>query len=319
MAVKGDAVRPTRLAVLDRHRNAVAPAVAGAIFIAFGAIFIRLSHVAPAAAAFYRCLYALPVLAPLALRERRRRGGRPLRAHLFALSAGLLFGIDLVLWCESIVYVGAGLATVLSNVQVVIFPLGAWLLISERPSARLAAAAPIALTGVVFISGEVGGGAYGRNPGLGAIYGLASGLAYAASLLCMKLAGEKEAGHTRARLFEMTLSSTVVTGLIAFPLGQLSTVPGVKAQIWLILLALGSQVAGWLLITWALARIAAGVTALVLTLQPAGSVILAMIILGEKPSALQLLGVCAVAVAIPLGTIRSGNRRTTVIEAPAQI
>ncbi|MGD0272412.1 MAG: DMT family transporter [Gaiellaceae bacterium] len=311
-------MRSTRLAFLDRHRNAVAPAIAGAICIAFGAIFIRLSHVAPAAAAFYRCLYALPVLAPMAFREGRRRGGRPLRAHLFAVGAGLFFGIDLVLWCQSIVYVGAGLATVLSNIQVVIVPLAAWFLLSERPSARLAVAIPIALTGVVFISGEIGAGAYGRNPALGAIYGIASGVAYAASLMCMKLAGDAEARHTRARLFEMTLSSAIMAGAIALWLGQLAKVPGPSAQAWLILLALGSQVAGWLLITWALPRIAAAVTALVLTLQPAGSVVLAMIILGETPSALQLLGVCAVAVAIPLGIIRANNRLPVTAESPVQ-
>ena len=295
-------------AVLDRHRNAVAPALAGAVFIAFGAIFIRLSHVQPAAAAFYRCLYALPVLAPLAWRERKRRGGRPLRAHLLALAAGLFFGVDLVLWCESIVYVGAGLATVLSNVQVVIFPLAAWLLVSERPSRRLVVGVPIAIFGVYLISGAVGGGAYGRNPGLGAIYGLASGLAYTASLICMKLAGEGEGRHTRARLFEMTFASTVATGSIGVALGQLSKFPGARAQFWLILLALGSQVAGWLLITWALPRIAAGVTAVVLTLQPAGSVLLAMIILGEKPSSLQLLGVVAIAFAVPLVAIRAADK-----------
>jgi drug/metabolite transporter (DMT)-like permease len=311
-------MRPSRLAILDRHQNAVAPAIGGAIFIAFGAIFIRLSHVAPATAAFYRCLYALPVLAFLALNERRSRGARPLRAHLLALAAGLFFGVDLVLWCESIVYVGAGLATVLSNVQVVIFPVAVWLLLAERPSARLIAAAPVALTGVVLISGEVGGGAYGRNPGLGAIYGIGSGLAYTASLVCMKLAGEDESRHTRARLFEMTLSSALSSGAIGLWLGQLEKVPGPEAQLWLVLLALGSQVAGWLLITWALPRIAAAVTAIVLTLQPAGSVVLAMIILGEKPSLLQLAGVCAIAVAIPLGTLRSERRAALAAESPAE-
>lgn len=311
-------MRSNRLAILDRHQNAVAPAVAGAIFIAFGAIFIRLSHVQPATAAFYRCLYALPVLAPLAYFERRSRGGRPLRAHLLALAAGLFFGVDLVLWCQSIVYVGAGLATVLSNIQVVIFPLGAWFLLSERPSTRLIVAIPIALAGVVFISGEIGAGAYGRNPGLGALYGIGSGFAYTASLLCMRLAGKTEARHTRARLFEMTFSSTIAAGAIGLWLGQLGTVPGPRAQIWLILLALGSQVAGWLLITWALPRIATAVTALVLTLQPAGSVVLAMIILGESPSTLQLLGVFAVAVAIPLGIVRADKRLRTAGESPIQ-
>jgi drug/metabolite transporter (DMT)-like permease len=308
----------SRLRFLDRHRNAVAPALGGAVFIAFGAIFIRLSDVAPAAAAFYRCLYALPVLVPLALRERRCRGARPLRAHLLALAAGLFFGVDLVLWCESIVYVGAGLATVLANLQVVAFPLAVWLLLSERPSGRLFAATPLALGGVVLISGEIGSGAYGRNPGLGAIYGIASGLVYTASLVCMRLAGEAEARHTRARLLEMTLSSALVSGVIALWLGQLGTVPGPEAQLWLVLLALGSQVAGWLLITWALPRIAAGVTAIVLTIQPAGSVVLAMIILSEKPSALQLIGVIAIAVAIPLGTLRSERRLAVVPESAVE-
>jgi threonine/homoserine efflux transporter RhtA len=40
-----------------------------------------------------------------------------------------------------------------------------------------------------------------------------------------------------------------------------------------------------------------------------------MIILGETPSALQLLGVCAVAVAIPLGIVRAGKRRPAARES----
>jgi hypothetical protein len=43
--------------------------------------------------------------------------------------------------------VGAGLATVLGNVQVVLVPLAAWLLLSERPAGRIAAAVPIVLIG----------------------------------------------------------------------------------------------------------------------------------------------------------------------------
>jgi drug/metabolite transporter (DMT)-like permease len=297
----------TRLALLDRHRNALAPAIAGALCISFGAIFVRLSKVEPSAAAFYRCLYALPLLAPLAVRERLRRGPRPLRAHILAHAAGILFGVDLVLWCQAISAVGAGLATVLSNFQVVLVPLAAWWLFRERPSRRLAIAVPTALAGVVLISGVVGGGAYGRDPLLGGILGICSGAAYGASLIVMKMAGEAEARHTRMRVFELTLSSALAAGVIALALGQMDRIPGARAQLWLVLLALGSQVAGWLLITWSLPRLAAGVTALVLTLQPAGSVILAMLVLGEDPSSLQLLGVAAVAAAIPLGTLQAGG------------
>ncbi|MGZ4461624.1 MAG: EamA family transporter, partial [Gaiellaceae bacterium] len=114
----------------------------------------------------------------------------------------------------------------------------------------------------------------------------------------------------------LTLSSALAAGLIALALGQLGSVPGPEAQVWLVLLALGSQVAGWLLITWSLPRLAAGVTALVLTLQPAGSVVLAMLLLAEKPSPLQLLGVCAVALAIPLGTLQAARSTRAATPAP---
>jgi len=42
--------------------------VAGALLIAFSAVFVRLSGVTPSTAAVYRCAYAVPALALLAWR-----------------------------------------------------------------------------------------------------------------------------------------------------------------------------------------------------------------------------------------------------------
>jgi drug/metabolite transporter (DMT)-like permease len=53
--------------------------VLGAMVIAFSAILVRLSEVSPSTAAFFRCAYALPVLALLAWFESRRYGERTLR------------------------------------------------------------------------------------------------------------------------------------------------------------------------------------------------------------------------------------------------
>ena len=50
-----------------------------------------------------------------------------------AVAAGVFFAADLILWHHSIDDVGAGLATVLANIQVVLVPLVAWALLSERP------------------------------------------------------------------------------------------------------------------------------------------------------------------------------------------
>src|SRR5213080_4286989 len=127
----------------------------GALAIAFSGIFFRLAHVSASTGAFYRCVWALPPLALLARWEDARFGARPRRARLLAYCAGLFFAADLVLWHNAIEQVGAGLATVLGNTQVVLVGLVTWLLLKERPSSSSLAAIPVVAVGVVLISGVV--------------------------------------------------------------------------------------------------------------------------------------------------------------------
>ena len=86
--------------------------------------------------------------------------------------AGCLFTGDLDVRHHAIEAVGAGLATVLGNLQVLIVGLAAWALFGERPSRATVVALPVVLAGVVLISGVIGRGAYGSNPQLGVILGL---------------------------------------------------------------------------------------------------------------------------------------------------
>src|SRR5256885_9689123 len=126
----------------------------GAVAIAFSGILFRLAHVSPSTGAFFRCLWALPVLWWLARREDARYGPRSRRARLLAAGAGAFFAVDLVAWHHAVEEVGAGLATVLGNLQVVLVAPIAWPLLKERPRARTLAAIPIALGGVVLIRSE---------------------------------------------------------------------------------------------------------------------------------------------------------------------
>src|SRR5439155_609619 len=65
-----------------------------------------------------------------------RRGDRRAAAERWlAFAGGLILAVDLNLWHESIALVGAGLGTVIANVQVVFVAIAAWLLYGERPSA----------------------------------------------------------------------------------------------------------------------------------------------------------------------------------------
>ncbi|HXJ26951.1 MAG TPA: EamA family transporter, partial [Streptosporangiaceae bacterium] len=122
-------------------------AVAGAMCIASSATLVGLAHVAPATAAAFRCFYALPVLGVLAWREQRRLGPRPARDRGVAVIAGVFFAVDLLLWHHAIAAAGAGIATVLGNLQVVFVGFGAWAAFGERPSRRLVMALPVVMAG----------------------------------------------------------------------------------------------------------------------------------------------------------------------------
>jgi drug/metabolite transporter (DMT)-like permease len=273
-------------------------AMTGAAGIAFSAILVRLADVPPSTAAFYRCLYALPPLALLAWWERRRFGPLGQRALKLALVAGVFFTGDLVFWHHAIAAVGAGLATVLGNIQVVIVPLAAWAILRERPGARTLASVPVVLFGVVLISGVIGAGAYGSNPGLGVV------------LLVLR-AGSTDLRRPAGPLYWATLSSAVVTLPVGAALGELDLEPAWPEHGWLLLLALSSQVVGWLLIAAALPRLPAALTSVTLTLQPALSVIFAVILLDESPSTVQFTGVAVIIGGVVLATAGRRSRPYT--------
>ncbi len=289
---------------LSSERNVKVCAVLGAVTIAFSSILVRLSHATPSTAAIFRCAYALPLLGLLAWREDRRLGSRSWRSRRAALAAGVFFAADLLLWHRSIADVGAGLATVLANIQVVLVPLVAWMVLAERPGRRVLAALPVALLGVILISGAFEHGAYGRNPTRGAIFGVGAGVAYVGFLLLLRRGGA-DLRRPAGPLFDATATATVLCIIAGEILGDAHLVPSWPGAAWLITLALTSQVLGWLLITVSLPRLKAALIALLLTVQPVGSVALAALIFAESPSVLQVIGVAMVLAGLLVATAPS--------------
>jgi drug/metabolite transporter (DMT)-like permease len=296
----------------DTQQRARLFAVLGAIAIAFSSVLVKQSHASPSTAAIFRCAYALPVLGLLSWREDRRLGPRAWADRRFAILSGFFFAADLIMWHHSIEDVGAGLATVLANIQVVLVPLVAWAVLLERPGRRVLAVLPIALGGVLLISGVAEHGAYGHNPGAGAAYGLGAGVAYVGFLLLLRRGGV-DVRRPAGPLFDATATATVVAVLAGAAIGDARLVPSWPGAGWLVVLALSSQVLGWLLITVSLQRLPAAITSLLLMIQPIGSLALGALIFAEQPSALQLSGVLLV-----LGAVAFATRvRRTPVPVPA--
>lgn len=303
----------------------VAAAMAGAACISSSAVLMRLASATASVTALGRCAFALPVLGALALLE-RRRGVPPMpsRSRWLARLAGVFLAADLIMWSHSIAAIGAGLGTVVGNLEVLIISLFAWLFLGERPRRSLVLASPVMLAGLVLVGGlaEVGGSrAYGTDPSLGVVYGIGVAILYAVYILMLRQATSSPGARTAvaASLFEATAGAIVGSVLFGLALHDFHLGRAWPTLGWLALLALTSQVVGWLLITVSMPRLPAGIIGALLLIQPAGSVVLSYLILGERPSALQLLGVVlmltGVLVAVSGRTPEAGysRRRTRII------
>ncbi|HEY8167302.1 MAG TPA: DMT family transporter [Candidatus Limnocylindrales bacterium] len=288
--------------------------VAGAMCLAFSGILVVFAAVSPSTAATYRALLAIPPLIVLAWWEERRQGPRTRRQRGFAFAAGVFFALDLTFFHHTIPLLGAGLATVMGNLQVIFVGVIAWLVLGERPSNRLLAGVPVALVGVLLISGVLDAGAYGSNPVLGAVFGLATAASYAGYLLVLRRG--QDGRHVAGPILDATISTAIFAAIGGIIVGDLEPVPGWQALAWLLVLAVSAQVAGGLLVAAALPRLPAVTTSLLLLSQPVASIVLAMLIVDEAPSISQLAGVALVVAGVALGTLpfgrmAAGARRST--------
>jgi drug/metabolite transporter (DMT)-like permease len=275
-------------------------AVVGALAIAFSGIFYRWSEVSPATGVLFRCLFGLPILVLVARAEVAARGPMSRRAVALSALAGAFFTVDLITFHVVVDLMGAGLATVMGNLQVVIVALTAWLLLGERPRREVFVAIPVMLIGVVLISGVAGAEAYGADPRAGVAIGLVTAFAYSGYLLVIRRASpdHRPAGPVAI--------ATAVTGLLAgafgAAVGSLDLTPGWPALGFLVAYGVVSQSIGYVAIQTALPRLPAVIASVLLLVQPVATLVLGVLLLGEDPSGEQLLGVILVVGGIALAT-----------------
>jgi drug/metabolite transporter (DMT)-like permease len=179
----------------------------------------------------------------------------------------------------------------------------------------VAIAIPVVLLGVSLVSGLGRGDAFGSNPLLGTLLALVSAIFYAAFILGFRSSNEARA-PSAGPLLESTAGAALaalVAGLIG---GGLDFEPVWPAHGWLLVLALSSQVAGWLLIGYALPRLPAVETATIILLQPVLTMIWAVIIFSESPSTIQLAGAALVMAGVGFVAVARARRAPAI--APAQ-
>lgn len=275
----------------------------GAMLLSTTGIFVALAQVPPTVSAFYRMLFGgAMLLAWVAFSGHWRR----IAAADLALATlpALGFAGDLLQWHRSILVVGPGVATLLTNFQVFLLALVGLLAYRERLGRWFVPGAGLALAGLWLLVGahwSLFGAAYRHGVWLG----LGSGLAYAVYLLSFRYA---LSGRTRLSsaqfLGVMSLLSAALLGAWGWAAGDAFALATLRD--WSALLALGffGQVLAWLLMVGAMPRLPASLVGLLLLLQPALAFVLDVAIFRRATSMGDWLGLALALVGILLGMRR---------------
>lgn len=276
--------------------------LAGATCIGFSGVFVRFADVGPAAAGFWRMVFALPVLAAWTALEQRKPTEGAVRSGALApiALAGLAFAVDVSLYNASLGFTSIANASLLGNLSPVAVVLGGWLLLGERPTRRVLGALLLAIGGAVLLvlpkfaaaPSASTSGTFGDTLAIGAA------IAYAGYILAIRRARDRtDAG--RIGLISSAFCAVFCLAA-AFAFGE-AILPQ-SLQGWLAVIALGlvSHALGQGLITLSLGHYGAGAASLVMVWPALVSVLAAWAIFAEQPSPAQAFGGVAILAAVLL-------------------
>ena len=283
-------------------RRTMLIALAGATVISFAPLLYIRSDTTPLTGAFYRMLYALPLLGLLVWAS-KKEDPRESNSRWLAFGAGILLAIDFAGYHSAIDYIGSGIATMIGNSQVIIVTLVSWWILGERPNRFILLALPMVMFGLVLISGIWDDAPYGEDPVKGVIGGIVAAVFYSSFLIAYRQSNRVGGPAVNAQ-FDATAGATI--GLLVLGSMPLSGV-GIEAidhtitwpgHGWLLLLAITCQVVGWIAITYALPRLPAAHTSFAVLLQPVLTIVWGVLLLSESPSVQQSTGMILIFAAI---------------------
>ncbi|SFR52502.1 DMT family transporter [Halorubrum sodomense] len=263
--------------------------------VSAGAVLVRLSEAPSSVAAFYRVLFTtLPLASVAAWRYRGELARIRPRDLAFAALSGVALAVHFAAWFESLRWTSVAASVTLVQAQPVFVALGAWLLLRERVTRRMAGGIAVAVGGMAAMSvGDfLGGVAVGPRP----LYGNALALAGAVAA-----AGYVLAGRSLRQRISLVPYVTVVYGvcavvLLAFVLAAGHSLTGYPPREWLLFagLAAGPGLLGHTVLNWALAHLDSSVVSVSLLGEPVGATLLAFAFLSETPTPATVAGGCVV-------------------------
>lgn len=311
------------------HGKAVAILLIGTACLAFTAIWVKGANFEPATSVVLRCWLPIVIFLPYAIREYKKKGSLNKAGFFWSAVAGLILGIDFTAWNYSIFFVGAGIASVLLNLQVIILPLLAFVIDHERIPRSYYIVLPVMAVGIVAVGGVfdmmLPGYEAAAGPSelwgiptavLGTLAGLTSGVCYGVYLYTSRKATMVNPGKYIQPIFIVTIFQGIAPVIWMFIRGegfnftqgvmidgQLPSVnpeamagDPITAMNWvnMIMLAVLGQFIAWTFVQIGSSNMNATVSGGLLLLSPVSTIFIAALIYTEIPTMLQVIGVVLV-------------------------
>ncbi len=283
----------------------------GALCISFAPIFVKMidsSTLGPTAIAFWRTLFGAIILFTWALVSKKQIR-LPKQVMLFSILAGLIFCGDLFVWHRSIIFSGAGIATILGNTQVFWMALIGVVLFSEKLSPIYLFSVVMAFIGVILLVGVGSVQEFSADYIQGIVFGLMTGVFYSGYITSIKKAGHLGFNISFISLMAWTsLFSALFLGA-AMMIESDPYLP-VDMYTWGVLFALAfvAQSLGWFVISKSLPKIKASQSGIVLLLQPTLATVWGALFFAESLKTLQIVGAGLTIIAIYFGSIRNNKK-----------
>ncbi|HET7323890.1 MAG TPA: DMT family transporter [Halococcus sp.] len=277
---------------VERATPPLAALAVAVVAVSTSAILIRYSSAPSLVKAFYRVFFSTLLLVPFAVARHREAFGRLTRRDwLVAGAGGVALAFHFAAWFESLEWTSVAASVTIVQSQVFFVAIGAALFLTEHVTRKTIVGMVVALCGIAVLS--IGNALTGANiTGTAPLYGNALALVGAVCAAGYVLAGRSLRQRIPLIPYVIVVYSVCTVVLLALTVESGAALLDYPTHEWLLFLgmAIGPGIFGHTVLNWALAHVESSVVSVSLLGEPIGSALLALVLLGEVPSAITVVG-----------------------------
>ncbi|MGK7941652.1 MAG: DMT family transporter [Crocosphaera sp.] len=233
-------------------------------------------------------------------------------AYYYAIGAGICLGFHFVLWITSLSFTSIAASTTLVTTHPIWVAILSWIFFHEKPQKMTLLGIIIAFLGGIFIA--VSGGqettSYSQ-PFLGNTLALMGGL-----LVSFYLILGREAQNQGLKISSYSVIVYTTAALLLFPtpfiFGSGYTHYPQSVYLYVLLMAIFSQLIGHTSINWSLRWLSTPLVTLAILFEPVGSSILGFFLFQEVPSIFVFIGAIFILIGVILAVISSQDKHKSV-------